>query len=226
MVAGCSQTLHTASLPGMSWPELDVYGAPRAVPRSATVLAPPHTDVPEKYPTHESSSLDYVIERSAWTSAEPRLSDIDMMNGVSRITIHHEGSPEPVLFSGYQATAHRLEMIRRSHVGYRGWADIGYHYIIDRAGRVWEGRPVIYQGAHVRNHNPHNIGVMLMGNFELQQPTQAQLAALEKLVTDLRHIYDVPVNRIYTHGELVATRCPGTNLQVRVNRMRQRGAFK
>ena len=30
--------------------------------------------------------------------------------------------------------------------------DVGYHYAVDRAGRVWECRPLTWQGAHVRNH--------------------------------------------------------------------------
>ena len=72
----------------------------------------------------------------------------------------------------------RLEWIRNGHRG-KGWSDIGYHYIIDRSGVVWQGRDITrWQGAHVKNRNENNIGVMCLGNFMLQQPSAAQVAAL------------------------------------------------
>ena len=144
------------------------------------------------------------------------------MGRITRITVHHEGW---TLFNttSYKSTAARLATIRNSHVNAKGWGDIGYHYIIDRAGRVWEGRPSQYQGAHVRNNNPNNLGVMLLGNFDKQYPSTAQLAALQTTLTALRHHYNVPVSRIYTHRELTTTRCPGKYLQPRIAALRSAG---
>jgi N-acetylmuramoyl-L-alanine amidase len=146
------------------------------------------------------------------------------MKGVSRITIHHEGHT-PVWFTDERSTKARLEQVRSIHTRDRRWGDIGYHYIIDRAGRIIEGRSVAYQGAHVSKQNPHNIGVMLLGNFEKQSPSQAQLTALQSTLRHLMGRYKVPVNRVYTHRELGPTVCPGRNLQPRIASLRTSGAL-
>ena len=122
------------------------------------------------------------------------------------------------------ATADRIERVRRAHLD-RGWGDIGYHYIIDRGGRIWEARSVVYQGAHVKDHNEHNIGVMVLGNFDLQQPSDAQLTTLQTLIKALREKYSVPITKLHTHQELMPTACPGKNLQPRVASLRSNGAF-
>jgi N-acetyl-anhydromuramyl-L-alanine amidase AmpD len=117
-----------------------------------------------------------------------------------------------------------MELIRTSHRR-KGWSDIGYHYVIDRAGRLWEARPINYQGAHVRDNNEHNIGVMCMGNFDLQQPSEAQLTTLARTVQQIRQYYRVSESRIYTHQEINPTACPGRNMQPRVVTMRSRRMF-
>ena len=145
------------------------------------------------------------------------------MKGINRITIHHEGW-KVVGFDDYASTAARLDLIRRSHVN-RKFADIGYHFIIDRAGRVYEGRSVQYQGAHVRDNNEHNLGIMCLGNFDQQQPTDAQLRSLAATVALFRKRYNISASRVFTHREIVSTACPGRNLQSRVASLRRSKAF-
>ena len=163
-----------------------------------------------------------LLAREAWArqGANPRR--VNLMGGVTRITVHHEGWT-PVYFHDQATTAKRLELVRHAHVSQRGWGDIGYHYIIDRAGRVWEARDVRYQGAHVRDHNPHNLGVMLLGNFEEQQPSDPQFRSLYATLRELMAAYDVPVDQVKTHREWVPTACPGKNLQPRVAGLRSTG---
>lgn len=158
-----------------------------------------------------------VMSRSAWTSARPLMRSQDPTRGadsmgyVGMITIHHDAI-NSVGLTSQSAVARRLEGVRQSHVR-NGWADIGYHYIIDPAGRVWQGRPIGLQGAHVKDHNPHNLGVMCMGNFNQHSPTREQMTALDAFVASQMQGYRVPVNRVYTHRELMPTACPGSNLQ-------------
>ncbi len=144
------------------------------------------------------------------------------MNGVTRMTVHHEGWT-PVWFTDFDHAAERIEQDRHVHVDNRGWGDLGYHFVIDRAGRLWEGRKLKYQGAHVADHNEHNIGIMCLGNFDKQQPSQVQLQTLTNTLKTLRKHYNVPINRIYTHQELNPTACPGSNLQPRVASLRTNG---
>ena len=142
------------------------------------------------------------------------------MRGINRITVHHEGST-PVYFADARSTAARIEAIRRVHTGDRGWADIGYHYIIDRSGTVWEGRDLRYQGAHVRENNEHNLGILVLGNFDKQNPSDAQLASLEKALRSFMGQHRVAQSRVFTHQEIVQTACPGTGLQSRMGGMRR-----
>ncbi len=212
--AGCSQPMarpHTR--PGPLWPALsprpDVAGQARTV-EPAPVLA----DVPPA-----TTGIGDLMPRAAWTSRSPVGSKLNAMGGITRITVHHEGW-KPVWFSDPKSTAERLELIRESHLG-RGWADIGYHYVIDRAGRLWEGRSTRFQGAHVRDENEHNLAVMLLGNFDLQQPSDAQYTRLIDTLRKLRQHHSVPVTRIYTHQELKPTACPGRALQPKMVSLRQ-----
>ncbi len=158
--------------------------------------------------------LGNVIPRRAWTNAGIISSRAYEMNGINRLTVHHEGNT----FTGsadQASIARKLANIRQGHINRRPepFADIGYHYIIDPAGRIWEGRPLKWQGAHVEKNNEHNLGVMLMGNFDEQRPTTAQLRSLESFVVAQMRLYNISVNRLYTHRELKATACPGRNLQ-------------
>jgi len=115
-----------------------------------------------------------------------------------------------------------LEAIRRYHVGL-GFEDIGYHFIINngrapgtRDGEIIPTRRWLEQrpGAHarVRGHPEYNaagIGICLVGNFEKEPPTPAQMTALERLVTLLAERYAIPLEHIVGHGELKNTACPG-----------------
>ncbi len=148
---------------------------------------------------------------------------MNAMMDIRYITVHHDGM-SPFYESSERASAQRIESIRRYHSDTRNWGDIGYHYVIDRSGRVWEGRPIGYQGAHVANHNPGNVGVLLLGNFERQTPAEAQLDALRQNVSWLMRQYNVPVNRVLTHMEWdgARTACPGRSLQAYMAHVRQR----
>lgn len=152
-----------------------------------------------------------VSSRSRWTRSTTIAALANPMNGVSRLTVHHTA----VASSDIRTEADAIRMlnsVRNSHLK-RGWADIGYHYIIDPQGRVWEGRPISWQGAHVEDTNEHNLGICVLGNFDRQTPTPQALASLDAFIVDSSRRFRVPLNRIYTHRELRATECPGNSLQ-------------
>jgi len=136
---------------------------------------------------------------------------MDRMKPVRRLTVHHDGMP-PVTLTSPRDVAARIDLIRRSHLR-RGWGDIGYHYIVDPMGAVWEGRPLTWQGAHVAHQNPGNLGVLTLGNFQVQQPTPAQIATLDRFVASRMGVYHLSLPRVYTHQELAPTECPGRALQ-------------
>ncbi len=171
----------------------------------------PHS-LPESTPIPAAPSRpEGVLSRTSWTTGRPILKRADPMSGIARITVHHDGMP-PVSLRSKSQVIRRIEAIRRSHVR-KGWADIGYHYVIDPMGNVWEARPISLQGAHVKCCNEHNLGVMVLGNFQQQRPTAAAINALDFFLADRLYALNIPIPRLHTHQELAPTACPGRNLQ-------------
>lgn len=78
-----------------------------------------------------------------------------------------------------------IRSIYAYHVNANGWCDIGYNYLVDRFGRIWEGRaggitkPVL--GAHTGGFNYDSFGVALIGSYDKVKPSAAMLSALEQL---------------------------------------------
>jgi len=207
---------NSSDLPSPVWPDErnpTLSALPQLPPRSAGA-APVQSSASYGLPQN-------VMPRSAWTNAGVIRSLANPMNGVNKITVHHDAIPSQNVRTQRDAVA-RLNQVRASHLR-EGWADIGYHYVIDPSGRVWEARPLGYQGAHVKDKNEHNIGVMCMGNFEIQRPTPQQTAALDAFVASLMQRHRIPASRVYTHQELGQTACPGRNLQNYMLASRGRG---
>jgi hypothetical protein len=192
---------------------------PAAYPPPRPVYAPPSQPAPQPVPVARGI---VVIPRSAWNTARPGR-NLNAMNGISRVTVHHMGG-DPVWATDTTATYATLTSILGGH-RQRGWADIGYHYIIDRAGRVIEGRPVQYQGAHVSENNEHNLGIMLLGNFDQQSPSSAQVNAAHAFIRQMLAQHRVSTSRLYTHRELKPTACPGRSLQSHMITARNQRAF-
>jgi hypothetical protein len=182
----------------------------------------PNTPAPDKL-VYSGAGNVRVLPRWKWTNAPELKWRLEPMGRIWRITVHHEGNPEPNTAESYAAVANNLRLIRRTHLRVMRAGDIGYHYIIDRAGRIWQGRPAKYQGAHAGgNANRGNVGVMLLGNFDIQHPTARQKTMLGKFLRHLMSTYRISSRRVYTHRELKVTRCPGTHLQRHMNALRRR----
>ncbi|MSR40400.1 MAG: N-acetylmuramoyl-L-alanine amidase [Phycisphaerales bacterium] len=167
------------------------------------------------------AALAWAKPRGLWAKGAPEIALMNPMLPVTSITVHHDGLDKLVTGTGTQEMADRIDLYRVGHRA-KGWGDIGYHLIIDRSGALWQGRSIRFQGAHVKNRNEGNIGVLVMGNFQIQQPTKAQLTTLTRVLTDLRMQYHVAKPRIYSHREWkgAATSCPGDKLQLAFAKIR------
>lgn len=126
-----------------------------------------------------------------------------------QIVIHHTGCND------IDASA---EQIHGWHLN-NGWAGIGYHYVIRKDGTIERGRPEWAMGSHAYGENSHTIGIHLSGDFEQAQPTSQQIEKCAMLIADIADRYGLPINRetIVGHGELMATDCPGKNLQALID---------
>ncbi|MDF1816299.1 MAG: peptidoglycan recognition family protein [Verrucomicrobiales bacterium] len=166
----------------------------------------------------------YFISRSEW--ADQSIShpeDIEPMSGITRVTIHHDGMP-PLPMKTEAQIKSRIVSIRKSHS--KKYADIGYHYIVDPRGRIWEGRPLQYQGAHVQGHNSNNVGILFLGNTYKDIPTAEGLDGLFTFIRYLKQRYKIPAENVKTHRELAQTGCPGKLLQEELDKARKSGKLK
>lgn len=176
-------------------------------------------------PVEASSKLEGVLSRSAWGARSPNMNRITRANSPWRfITLHHsalEGAPS--LGTSQQEAISALRTVQRSQMDGRGWGDIGYHFLIDPAGRIWQGRELHNQGAHAGGkdgrNNVGNVGVCLLGNFDEVRPSSAALTSLDRLVDELCRRYTIPRSGIVGHTDWKATVCPGRFLLPHVRRL-------
>jgi hypothetical protein len=159
-----------------------------------------------------------VMRRREWTRARPDTRRLQRAAVFSSLTVHHSGAG-PNSRTEANEVAADLQNILAGHLK-RHYGDIGYHFVIDYAGRVWEGRPLMYEGAHVCRHNAGNIGVMLLGNFEQQRPSAVQVRAMVRTIRILRGWCWIGRRRVYGHRDLGSSLCPGRHLYPHVTRLR------
>jgi hypothetical protein len=130
---------------------------------------------------------------------------------VQALTVHHTAGanddPDP---------AATVRAIYRYHAVDNRWGDIGYQYLVDESGVVYEGRwsgeastscadfahqtgtDRMVTGAHTGGWNSGNLGIALLGDFTTEVPTIGAMAGLEDLLVDLsvRHSLE-PEQRFY-----------------------------
>ncbi|MCD8138601.1 MAG: peptidoglycan recognition protein family protein [Planctomycetaceae bacterium] len=205
------------------------YGQPTIVQAAYTAPAQPTYRVQQTRPGAprqarivQSRGKVTAVSRNSWGATAAVPAKMKMMNGVKRITIHHEGSAKPNNDTAPTQVAATLRLIQSQHRKRMGAGDIGYHFIIDRTGVIWQGRDWNYQGAHTSGANSNNLGVMLLGNFEIQQPTAQQIQSLNALVASLVRKYGLnPATDIFGHSDFCNTACPGKHLKGQVQMLRR-----
>ena len=125
------------------------------------------------------------------------------MRKINEIIIHCAATREGRDFT--------VEDITRWHKA-RGFATIGYHYVIYRDGSIHEGRPLEQIGAHCVGHNKHSIGICYIGGCASDGKTpkdtrtSEQKEALLSLLRRLKARF--PNATIHGHREFAAKACP------------------
>jgi len=126
-----------------------------------------------------------------------KFSSLAQRSTTERIVIHHSASPD---ISAVTIHAWHLS---------RGWAGIGYHYVIRANGDIERGRPEWARGAHAPPANSDSIGICLTGNFEIDIPSADQIDALVGLIKDINTRYKKNLS-VIGHKDVMATLCPGS----------------
>ena len=131
-----------------------------------------------------------------------------------------------------------LRGIYAYHTQSRGWRDIGYNYLVDRFGRIWEGRwggvDRAVVGAHTLGYNEVSFAMSAIGNFDIAKPPPAVVAAYSKLFAWKLSIYNISATNpriavkgrylqaINGHRDVGQTACPGRYLYARLTYIRNR----
>ena len=131
------------------------------------------------------------------------------------IVLHHSAS--------VRGSAEIFDVAHRQ----RGWKCLGYHFVIGNgtdqgdgavvAGPRWYSQEA---GAHANSteYNEHGIGICLVGNFDQDAPTPAQLAALKTLIGKLCRRYNISGPNVVGHNQVRlggSTACPGKNFPLK-----------
>jgi hypothetical protein len=211
-------------------------------PRAVAINTTDGPRVPvEHRPASSAEAAAPLLTRSDWGADERLRFDVNnkeiwppTYHRAQKMTVHHTATrnadPDP---------AATMRAIYRYHAVDRGWGDIGYQYLIDEAGRVYEGRwsgadgdpghdagGGVVTAAHVGGYNSGNLGISLLGTLTSQGPTGAARTTLEDVLAQLaaRHVIDPegtgryvnPVNgatwdgpHVSGHRDWEATECPG-----------------
>jgi hypothetical protein len=131
---------------------------------------------------------------------------------VDKFIIHHTAT-ESDLDDPKQA----IRNIYYYHAVTRGWGDIGYNYIIDQQGRVYEGRQggegVV--GGHAGPGNIGSIGIAILGNYDDTDVPEAAVESLARLIAIKSKIHNITPSSetMLGHYQVMDTRCPGTYLK-------------
>ncbi len=141
---------------------------------------------------------------------------------VRMIVVHHTAVANG---GDSRSGAEKMRALYSYHANNRAWGDIGYHYVIDDNGVIYQGRAGgdFVVGGHAYCHNVGTIGIALMGNFDIENPTQKQVQSLQWLVATLVQRYNINTGRsliyhgqIYPflvgHRQLLDTDCPGRQM--------------
>ena len=171
-----------------------------------------------------------IVSRSAWGADESIVRAVPSYADSLRFAIvHHTAGQLPKTPADSAALVRGIE---RYHVQGNGWNDIGYNFLVDPFGQVFEGRGggvdrnVI--GAHALGFNTGSVGVAVLGNYDVKPVSSGAVAALVSLLAwrlDVGHVDPLAtvtvipttgaartIRAISGHRDVNPTACPGALL--------------
>ena len=165
-----------------------------------------------------------IITRSQWGASAGTPCDSPLTGDRTRgAVVHHTAGSNTYAMADSKAIVRATQAY---HVKSRGWCDIGYNFLVDKYGQIFEGRrggmDRAVRAAHSGNAavNTYTMGVSMMGNYDVTRPSAALKASMVKLIgwrlgtnfVKAKGTYAIgglTLNRIAGHRNVVSTECPG-----------------
>ncbi|WP_432509768.1 N-acetylmuramoyl-L-alanine amidase [Kineococcus sp. SYSU DK001] len=158
--------------------------------------------------------------RAQWGADESlRKGGASYSDTIKAVVVHHTAD------GGTYSQAEVPSVIRgmyRYHTVSLGWSDLGYNFVVDRFGGIWEGRaggitkPVV--GAHAGGFNADTFGVSMMGDFTSVAPSAACLEAVAQVIAWKLSLYGLPADgaaHLTSAGGGTARYAAGTTVKLR-----------
>ncbi|HYI75427.1 MAG TPA: N-acetylmuramoyl-L-alanine amidase [Gaiellaceae bacterium] len=217
---------------------IQVKASGRVTRVRAHLVWSPETRIPLRVPA--ATVAPAIVPRSTWGADETiRRGPPSYADAVRFAVVHHTAGKNGYSRSEAPAIVRGIQLF---HVKSNGWNDIGYNFLVDRFGTIYEGRfgggdrDVI--GAHAMGFNTGSVGIALLGNYEDASPSAAAQESIAKLVAwrlELDHVdptafvnfisggsdryaSGIPVllNGVSGHRDTGFTACPGDVLYGRL----------
>ncbi|WP_026252397.1 peptidoglycan recognition protein [Streptomyces sp. PsTaAH-124] len=189
-----------------------------------------------------------IVTRHGWGADESlRSRGFGYTKKVKAAFVHHTATGNNYRCSQAPSV---IRSIYRYHVRSMGWRDIGYNFLVDKCGTVYEGRaggvakPVL--GAHTMGFNSDSVGIAVIGTYSKTKPSSAALKAVARLTAWKLGLYgmdprgktylksgggnrykkgkNVHLNVISGHRDGFATDCPGRKLYAKLGTIRSTAA--
>jgi putative cell wall-binding protein len=184
--------------------------------------------------TESTASMPEIYTRAQWGADESIREPGEPEYGqVLGTFVHHTAGTNSYTEAEVPAI---IRSIYAYHVNGRGWRDIGYNFLVDRFGRIWEGRyggvdrAVI--GAHTAGYNSSAFGTSVLGTYTSKEPEDAVLRAYERLIAWKFTLHGVVPDALVAYPEQKtlpaisghrdggATECPGQLLYDKLSAIR------
>jgi len=201
----------------------------------------PESRVPYRSPA--ATSAPAIVPRLSWGADESiRRGPPTYASALRFAVVHHTAGAND--YTRAEA-ASVVKAIQLYHVRGNGWNDIGYNFLVDRFGTIYEGRfggterNVV--GAHALGFNTGSVGIALLGTYGSTAPSRAAQDALARLLAwrlDLAHVdptafttvisagsekyasgLPVLLRSVSGHRDTGYTECPGNLLFARLNEL-------
>jgi hypothetical protein len=169
-----------------------------------------------------------IVTRPEWGANEAWRWWLPEYRVTHHLAVHHTGAT-----TGGADPAAAVRSVYHYHSVVLDWGDVGYHYLVDWTGTIYEGRyggPNVV-GGHIRGHNPGVEGIAALGNYDAIWPSDSLEQALVALVawrtealgldprgTGLLDDEAVPV--LLGHRDAAQTNCPGQRLYLDLGALR------
>ena len=223
---------------------------------AATASAAPATAVaqnavPETVSTQARAAVPAprVVHRAGWGADESTMTWTPRHDPLRAAVVHHTAGT-----NSYTAaqSAGIVRGIYHYHAVTRDWGDIGYNFIIDKYGQVFEGRAGslnvppgrMPEAAHARSFNRGTLGISVLGDYSTLYAPDSVLATMARVIAwkfDAAGIdmstpsgmvspgtahrpAGVDLPRVFAHRDVGATTCPGNNIYARIPRLNEQVA--